>query len=768
MTGCGRRGRRLRIWYSFLESCVGCVGRDVRGLETIMDLNYLFFIAGMLLSIAVLASRLSVLMGTPLLLLFLGIGMLTGEDGVFMRIVYDDYTSAFYIANLMLALILLDGGLRTSFATMRSVAAESVTLATVGVLLTSFITGLAAYFVLEMSLMQAMLLGAIVGSTDAASVFSLLGDSGVHLKQKVSSTLQIESATNDPMAILLTTVLLAFVSGEASTWQDVVVMFLMQFGLGIVLGIIFGVCASMLLVSVSLGAGLYSLLVIGIGLVGFSVTAALGGSGFLAIFIIGMCVGNQKFRQISYILPVSEGITWLAQITLFLMLGLLVSPTRMVEYVLPGTVVALAITFVARPVAVFLCLKPFFRTYSLRDILFMSWVGLRGSTPIVLAIYPVMDDITNAQLYFNVAFVLVLLSLLLQGGSLMKSARLLKVYAPSSAAPLSKSGMGIMVTDDYEIYSYHVGKGSLAGLPLRGISFPKGTAVAAVFRDGYLIKPEGSTVLKAEDIVSVIGSDADEYMLNSIFSQRKPQRRSPPYTGDLYLQGSARMSDLSSTYGIELTSFEKSMTLSEFMTFHIGGFPQPGDAIGLINVRLVVVELAGDKVTLVGMYRYQNAARNFEPSPSQHKQHPGGEGAFASASATTGGSAAQTAGSASSASAEMDAGETTALLPLKDLPPDDAALLQGPAELQRENRKLAARLDQLSVQLQAQLKLIEQLSAQSAAISRRSAKLAANKQVRLGSVQEPLSQSRGGGQEPAGTSLGSQPSGGGEKPAKQA
>lgn len=325
------------------------------------DMNYAFLIVGILLTFAILASKLSSFFGTPLLLLFLSIGMLTGEDGIILHLHYTDYSSAFFIANLMLAVILLDGGLRTSFSMMKNVAAESAVLATVGVILTSGITGLIAYLLLDISLIQALLLGCIVGSTDAAAVFSLLGkDKNISLKSNVSNTLQIESATNDPMAILLTTTMIAFASHKATSFTDALIFFVQQFGFGIVMGVFIGFIARMIVSTLSLGVGLYSILVIGLGLIGFAITSYLGGSGFLAIFIIGMCVGNQKTRQVSYILPVSEGFTWLSQITLFLMLGLLVTPHEMVKFWFPGVVIAVVITLIARPLTVFLCIKPFF------------------------------------------------------------------------------------------------------------------------------------------------------------------------------------------------------------------------------------------------------------------------------------------------------------------------------------------------------------------------------------------------------------------------
>lgn len=578
-----------------------------------IDMNYGFFIVGILLTFAIFASRLSSFFGTPLLLLFLAIGMLTGEDGIILHIHYTDYNSAFFIANLMLAIILLDGGLRTSFQTMKNVASESTLLATLGVIFTSGITGLITYFLLDMSIIQSLLLGCIVGSTDAAAVFSLLArDKNVSLKANVSNTLQIESATNDPMAILLTTTMIAFASLKATSFADALIFFVKQFGFGILLGIAFGFITRFIVGLIGLGVGLYSILVIGLGLIGFALTAYVGGSGFLAIFIIGMCVGNQKTRPVSYILPVSEGFTWLAQITLFLLLGLLVSPHEMLNYTYQGVVVAVVITLIARPIAVFLCIKPFFRAYNNKDVLFMSWVGLRGSVPIVLAIYPVFEQLDNPQLYFNVAFVVVIVSLLFQGSLIVPISKLLKVYAPSVATPITKSDVGIMLSNDYELLNYRIKEESFDGVSLRSIPFPKGTTVAAVFRDGKMIKTHGDTTLQKDDIISMIGTDADETLLSSLFSHELRVKNQPLYHGDKIYAATTMMVDLAKQFDFELTTYEKTLTLGELMSYHIGGYPQPGDSVNLIKVSLVVVDLEGDKIRRAGLYLAQERAAEFE------------------------------------------------------------------------------------------------------------------------------------------------------------
>lgn len=577
------------------------------------DMNYAFLIVGILLSVAIFASKLSSFFGTPLLLLFLAIGMLTGEDGVILNIHYTDYSSAFFIANLMLAIILLDGGLRTSFATMKSVASESTILATLGVIVTSSITGLLAYLVLDISLIQSLLLGCIVGSTDAAAVFSLLSKSGgITLKSNVSNTLQIESATNDPMAILLTTTMIAFASSKATSFSEALIFFVSQFGFGILIGIGIGFIARIIISTLSLGVGLYCILVIGLGLVGFAITAYIGGSGFLAIFIIGMCVGNQKTRHVSYILPVSEGFTWLSQITLFLLLGLLVTPHEMINYWYPGVVIAIVITVIARPLAVFLCIKPFFRAYSNKDLFFMSWVGLRGSVPIVLAIYPVFENLDHPQLYFNVAFVVVIVSLLFQGSLIVPLAKILKVCTNAVLSPLTKSDVGIMLSNDFELLNYKIKEPSFEGKTLRVLPFPKGTTVASVFRDGKMIKCHGDTILRVGDIISMIGRDADEQLLNAMFSHELKEKHQPLYKGDKIYANSTLMSELAKQYDFELTTYEKTLLLGDFMSYHIGGYPLPGDIVNLIKVTLVVVDLEGDKIRRAGLYLASERTAEYE------------------------------------------------------------------------------------------------------------------------------------------------------------
>ena len=570
------------------------------------QLNYIFLISGLLLCSSIFASRISSIMGLPVLLLFLGIGMLCGINGVFFQIDFNDYNIAFLVTNVALAVILFDGGCQTNFYTFRSVAKPSIILSTLGVLITTVIVGCAAYYIFKLQFFESMLIGAIIGSTDAGAVFSLLGNNGISLKNKVNNPLQIESATNDPMAIFLTVTIIGIINGSmlnnVDTYTaviDMLLFFVKQLAFGVGFGIIFGIVGRSIINHINIPTGLYSLLVLGIAFTGFSITSTLNGSGFLAIFIIGMFIGNQNTRQLNYIRPVQDGLNWLSQIGLFLILGLLVTPSDLVLYLVPGLLIALVLTFVARPVAVFLCLKPFF-TYSTKELAFISWVGLRGSVPIVLAIYPIMAEVPHGEVYFNVAFVIVLFSLLVQGASILPMAKLFDVYAPSMAAPISKGQIGITIDDDYEIFNYEIHHHEFENVALKDIKFPSKTLIASIFRHGQMFKPSANRTIKKGDIISIIGHADDELFLNSIFSGETPIKESHYYSGDIILSGNLTMPEVADKYDLIITSLEKELTLAEFMNYQLGGFPQVGDRITIVDIRLTVYELQGDNISKVG------------------------------------------------------------------------------------------------------------------------------------------------------------------------
>src|SRR5690554_3048481 len=549
-----------------------------------MDIiNTLFIFSGFLIALSVLASRLSSLVGLPLLLIFLGLGMLAGEQGV-LGIVFDDYSLAFLIGHLALAMILLDGGLRTRLKTFRVGFRPALSLATLGVFITSGLIGMLAMWIFDLTLIQGLLVGAIVGSTDAAAVFSMLSGRGVNLNERVGATLEIESGTNDPMAIFLTLVLVEMLVGELS-------------------GVGAGWLSGKLLRWVDLAPGLYSLLALALGFCIFGVTSFLGGSGFLAIYLAGLMIGNQPGRHIGFILPVHDGLAWLSQIGLFLVLGLLVNPSEMLELALPATLVALALIFVARPIAVLISIKPFFK-FRWREIGFISWVGLRGAVPIVLAIFPVIGGVENASLYFNVAFAVVLLSLLIQGGTLGVMARWMKVEVPTSVSPNRRGLLGILPENDFEMFVYEVENSDLEEVPIRLLRFPSGALISALFRDHVMLHPKGSTRLQLGDVICVIGRSEDLPALNRLFNGDAKLKQERAFFGTFTFDGEARMQDIAGAYGLTLSQAEKEMTLAEFISLRVGGHPVVGDDVDWHGIHWVVSEMEGNRVTKVGLRLY--------------------------------------------------------------------------------------------------------------------------------------------------------------------
>ena len=390
-----------------------------------------------LVFISVLAGVFSARAGFSFLLVFLLVGVLAGEDGP-GGLVFDDFRLSFWVGNVALAVILLDGGLRTDFETFRTGLKPSLWLATVGVVVCAGLTGAAAHWLLDLSWPLALLVGAIVGSTDAAAVFSLLKSSGVRLNERVAATLEIESGMNDPMAVYLTLtcigVALAVAAGGPSTVgpMEVLRSLLLQFGWGAALGLAAGFGMAELLKRLGRGedggGGIRALLLVSAGLTVFAGVTWLGGSGFLAVYAMGVIIGNRARRLVRSSLSAMDGYAWLSQAGMFLLLGLLVTPTRLLETLWPALGISMVLMLIARPLSVWLCLAPM--RFARNEIAFISWVGLRGAVPIVLAVFPVMAGIPGAQTYFNVAFVVVLASLLLQGSTIAWSARRLGVTLP--------------------------------------------------------------------------------------------------------------------------------------------------------------------------------------------------------------------------------------------------------------------------------------------------------------------------------------------------
>lgn len=393
--------------------------------------------AGLVL-LSLLAGLFSARLGFSFLLVFLFAGMLLGQDGP-GGVEFNDFRLSFWVGNVALAVILLDGGLRTQFTTFRTGLKPALWLATLGVVLCASATGVAAHWLLDLSWPLALLLGAIVGSTDAAAVFALLKSSGVRLNERVAATLEIESGMNDPMAVYLTLALIGWALAStttlpAPTWQETVINLALQFGWGTLLGVGCGAGFAALLHKLTpwldAGGGARALLILSAGMSVFALTTWLGGSGFLAVYVFGVVTGNRASQNVAPAMSAMDGFAWLSQAGMFLLLGLLVTPTEALRTLWPALGVAAVLMLVARPLTVWLCLKPL--RFTGKEITFISWVGLRGAVPIVLAVFPVMAGVDGAKTYFNVAFVVVLASLLLQGSTIAWSARRTQVALPDA------------------------------------------------------------------------------------------------------------------------------------------------------------------------------------------------------------------------------------------------------------------------------------------------------------------------------------------------
>jgi cell volume regulation protein A len=564
--------------------------------------NQIILLGALLILTSILASAFSARFGAPILLVFLVLGMLAGEDGP-GGIEFNDFQIAYLGSTLALAVILFDGGMRTSAESFRVALRPAVSLATLGVVVTAVITGGFAAWIFDMHWLQGLLLGAIVGSTDAAAVFALLHAHGMELKQRVAATLEVESGSNDPMAVFLVVVLIEVIAaGHTDLSWTVATEFVKQMTLGGVGGFLGGRLLVWLINHLTLVTGLYPLLAVAGGVTIYGAVTVAGGSGFLAIYLTGIILGNSQLQAMQNILRVNDGLAWLSQIMMFLLLGLLVTPSEIPPIALPALGVALVLTLVARPVAVWASLLPF--RFPWRDQVFVGWVGLRGAVPIILASFPLLAGLEHASIYFNVAFIVVLMSLVLQGWTIAPIARMLRVEVPPKARPLQYIDLDIAGQFHHDLLGYQLEAGSFAaGKHPAQLPLPQEVEIAAVIRGTRVMNVNKVEALQAGDYVYVLAIPEHPEALNRMFGMAHGPKRLEEHRffGDFVLNGDARVADVEAVYNLGLNYRNPDDTLADFLAHRFRGIPVVGDRLRAHDVELVVRAMEKGAITRVGL-----------------------------------------------------------------------------------------------------------------------------------------------------------------------
>lgn len=560
----------------------------------------LILAGAVLILFAVASSKFSARLGLPVLVVFIGLGMLAGSEGI-GGIAFENYPLAHGVGTIALVLILFDGGLRTSVPALRLAWKPALTLATAGVLITALITGFAATWILGVPLLHGMLLGSIVGSTDAAAVFSVLRSKGVRLSERLAATLEVESGSNDPMAVFLTVGLLAVLLGDLDPGLGLARLFLLQMSVGAVAGVVAGKLGVAANNRINLdAAGLYPVLTGSFGFLAFGLAAALGGSGFLAVYIAGIVLGNSRIIFQRGIFLFTDGMAWLAQILMFTMLGLLSFPSRVLEVAPAGLLIAGVLILVARPLAV-VALLPFFR-YSARETTLVSWVGLRGAVPIILATFPLLAGLPEGQLFFNVVFFVVLVSAVTQGWTLPWFAARLGLQRPAEP----ESPVTLEITSlrhvDSDIVDYLVEAGSKAvGHRIRELSLPDGAVVAMLVRAQEVIPPRGSTRLSPGDHAILVVRPDVRRLVDRVFAPGGAGEPEPLPPVEFPLSARMQVGELVDFYGIEVDAAPE-CTLGELVEERTQGEAVTvGTTVDLGRIRLRVREVTPEGVEVVGL-----------------------------------------------------------------------------------------------------------------------------------------------------------------------
>ncbi|MGD9767218.1 MAG: potassium/proton antiporter [Pseudolabrys sp.] len=561
-------------------------------LDTV-SLGILF--SSLLVLAGIMSSLIAMRFGAPLLLVFLMVGMLAGEGGP-GGLKFNDVSTAYTVGSVALALILFDGGLRTRFAIFRSVLAPAGMLATIGVLITATLTAPVAVVLLDLSWLEGLLIGSVIASTDAAAVFFLIHARGLRLRPRVGATLEVESGANDPFAVFLTIVLIQLLLGTHQSAGDMALSLLREAVIGGIAGLLGGRAIVFVLNRLSLAQGLHAPFVAVGALVIFGLTQTVHASGFLAVYLAGLVVGNQATRAHNSVVVFLDAATWLAQIVMFMLLGLLVWPQRLMDSVLPALGVALTLMFIARPAAVFVCLWPF--RFSTRDKLFVSWVGLRGAVGIFLASIPMLVGLPKAYLYFDVAFVVVSISLLVQGWTIAVAAKRFQVALPRSDRQQRRIELDLPGQLDKELVGYAIAENSPY---LRRRLIPSWAKPTLVVRDEQIFTPEEADGVRAGDYVYLLAPPERAQALDRYFVNMPLPKPDPAQLSDFFVPGDATLGALADIYDLRLADAHANVTLADHFANELKRPAKQGDIVRLGPIALLAHAVKDNRVTTIGL-----------------------------------------------------------------------------------------------------------------------------------------------------------------------
>ncbi|HET9068043.1 MAG TPA: potassium/proton antiporter [Amaricoccus sp.] len=566
----------------------------MHGLDLV---NTAIVVGAALVLIGIFSSLIATRAGAPLLLVFLVVGMFAGQDGP-GGIAFNDYSETYLVGMIALSIILFDGGLRTRLSVFRGVLGPSLLLATVGVVVTAAVAGAAGWLVLELDPKGAFLLGTIIASTDAAAVFFLVRTGGLRLQHRVGATLEIESGTNDPIAVFLVIVLTKFIlAGGETPAIDLVTELFMEAVIGALFGLAGGFSLVGMLNGLAMPGGLHPLFVVAGAVTISAFTSLVGGSGLLAVYIAGLVMANRPVRAYPSIVGFHDAVTWLCQIVMFLMLGLLVDPSALWEHAPQGLLVAAVLILFARPLAVWLCTWGF--GFANREKLFIAWVGLRGAVSIFLATIPMLAGVPNAAAYFNIAFFVVLVSMLVQGSTLTTAARRLGVALRRHPHATSRVEIDVPGQTGQEMVGYPVTADSL----ILGLNrLPGWARVVMVVRKGAILAPVEAGALRPGDYSYFLVTRDRVPRLDTLFRESPDvARRLGLLFGELPIRGETLVAEIETFYGLDFGTHPPGTTLAEWATARLGGRPALDATLPIPKGTLVVRRLESGRIAGLGL-----------------------------------------------------------------------------------------------------------------------------------------------------------------------